>query len=42
MRSIFKFDYGLDELVNSHFENPSNSASTVTIETTQEDAEAAS
>ncbi|KAL7737536.1 hypothetical protein ACLKA6_007661 [Drosophila palustris] len=33
MRPIFKFDYGLEELVISHFESPSSTASTVTMET---------
>ncbi|XP_030081313.1 sodium-independent sulfate anion transporter [Drosophila hydei] len=34
IRSIFKFDYELEELIASHF-NTSNTASTVTIETAQ-------
>ncbi|XP_030558514.1 sodium-independent sulfate anion transporter [Drosophila novamexicana] len=40
MRSIFKFDYELEELVASHFD-PSNTASTVTIDTTQSQVNAA-
>ncbi|KAH8277858.1 hypothetical protein KR018_008769, partial [Drosophila ironensis] len=32
LRSIFKFDINLEELVAAHFDNPSNTASTVTIE----------
>ncbi|KAH8416113.1 hypothetical protein KR222_008351, partial [Zaprionus bogoriensis] len=32
MRPIFKFDYGLEELVFLHFDRASNTASTVTIE----------
>lgn len=36
MRPIFKFDYGLEELVVLHFDRASNTASTVTIESAPE------
>jgi len=32
LRPIFKFDLTLDEVVAGHFDSPSNTASTVTIE----------
>lgn len=40
MRSIFKFNYELEELIASHFDT-SNTASTVTIETAQGQVNAA-
>ncbi|XP_062136014.1 sodium-independent sulfate anion transporter [Drosophila sulfurigaster albostrigata] len=42
LRRIFVFDFNLEELVISHFQSPSNTASTVTIDAAQEQANATS